>query len=199
MWALATALVGFTAGRDAARERLGGHGGHLDAKIDAVDERARDAAAVAGDSIRRAMTAAARVAQPAAGTGIHRGDELEVSGKRALPRGARDMDHGGLERLAQHLEHAAIPLRQFVEKQHTVMRERDLARPRIAAAADERHRTRRMVRRAVGTYSPGRSARTARRVRRSRRPRAPLLRTARAVARAGAAPASTSPFPAVRS
>ena len=35
---------------------------------------------------------------------------------------------------------AAAELRQFVEEQHAVVRQRDLARARIAAAADQRHR-----------------------------------------------------------
>ena len=60
----------------------------------------------------------------------------------------------GLERLAQHLEHAPIPFRQLVEEQHAVMRERDLAGARIAAAADERDAARRVMRRAKRALAP---------------------------------------------
>ena len=54
-------------------------------------------------------------------------------------RSARE--HGDaalLERLTQHLEHAAIEFRHLVEEQHAVVRQADLARPRRAAAADQR-------------------------------------------------------------
>ena len=181
------------------RERVRRQRRHLDAEIDAVDERPRDAAAIAGDSVRRAMAAAARMAEPAAGAGIHRGDELELGGKRALPRRARDVDHAGLERLAQHFEHAAIPFGQLVEEQHAVMRERDLAGPRIAAAADERHGARRVMRRAKRAHAPARRREAAGERRDRRDVRAPRLRTAAAAARAGAARASTCRCPAGRS
>ena len=46
-------------------------------------------------------------------------------------RAARDSTMWpALERLAQHLEHVAVELRQLVEEQHAVVRQRDLARPR---------------------------------------------------------------------
>jgi hypothetical protein len=44
--------------------------------------------------------------------------------------GARDRHLAGLQRLAQRVEHLRRELGQLVEEQHTVMRERDLARPR---------------------------------------------------------------------
>ncbi len=43
--------------------------------------------------------------------------------------GARDRDLAGLERLAQRVERLRLEFRQFVEEQHAVVRERDLARP----------------------------------------------------------------------
>jgi hypothetical protein len=60
------------------------------------------------------------------------------------------------EGFAQHLEHAAVPLRQFVEEQHACMRERDLARPRLRTAADQRDAARGVVRRAVRRLAPAR-------------------------------------------
>ena len=55
--------------------------------------------------------------------------------------GARDRDLAGFERLAQRVEHLRGEFRQLVEEQHAVMRERNFARPRAQAAADQsRHR-----------------------------------------------------------
>ena len=72
-----------------------------------------------------------------AGTGIHRGDQLEARRIFHLQRGARDRHHAAFERLAQALEHAAIELGQFIEKQHAAMRETHLAGPRLRTAADD--------------------------------------------------------------
>ena len=97
-----------------------------------------DAAAVARDALGRAAAAAAAVAAMPAGTGVHRRDQLEARRELRLARGARDRHAPGFERLAQHLEHVAVELRQLVEEQHAVVRERDLARARQRAAADQR-------------------------------------------------------------
>ncbi len=88
------------------------------------------------------------------GTGIHRGHELEARGELRLARRPRNHDVPGFERLAQHFEHAAVELRQLVEEQHAVVRERDLARPRVAAATDECDPGGGVMRRAERTTSP---------------------------------------------
>ena len=67
-------------------------------------------------------------------TPIHRRHKLKFRGKDTLPRGARNMNDAGFERLAQHLEYASISFWQFIEEQHAKVRKRDLARPRVAAA-----------------------------------------------------------------
>ena len=105
--------------RISERERLRQDRGDAYTQVDAIEQRSRDAQPIARDAVLRAMTASAGVSQPSAGTGIHRGHELELRGKRALPRSARDVDHAGLERLPQCLEHAALPLGKFVQEQHT--------------------------------------------------------------------------------
>src|SRR5438105_734 len=94
------------------------------------------------------------MAEVAARTWIHRGDELKAGRKRRLARGTRDMYFSRLERLAKDLEHLAIPFRKLVEKQNAMMGERDLARPRIASAADQRHRGRRVMRRPIRPAAP---------------------------------------------
>ena len=62
--------------------------------------------------------------------------------------GAGDRDFAGLERLAQRFERLRLEFRQLVEKQHALMGERDFARPRAHAAADQRRHAGGMVRRA---------------------------------------------------
>ncbi|MNT50589.1 hypothetical protein D3C72_1875150 [compost metagenome] len=74
----------------------------------------------------------------AARAGVHRRDELEAGGEVGVAGGAGDGDAAGFQRLAQDFQHSAVELRQFVEEQHAVVRQRDLARARVAAAADHR-------------------------------------------------------------
>ena len=134
---------------------------HLDLQVDAVEQRPGDARAVARNLVRRAAAAAVGVAEITAGAGIHRRDQLEARREIRLARGARDGDAPGLERLAQHLEHAALELRQLVQEQHAVVRERNLARPRIAAAAHQRHAGGGVMRRAERAPLPARTSKPA--------------------------------------
>src|SRR5258708_3359689 len=73
--------------------------GHLDLQVDAVEQGARDARAVARDG-RGAATAAARVvAGITARARVHRGEELEPRREIRLARSARDGDAARLHRL----------------------------------------------------------------------------------------------------
>ena len=103
------------------------------------------------DLRRSARAPAARIAGPSARTRVHRADERELRRERHRSRGARDHDATVLERLAQRVEDMARDLLQLVEKQHAVMREAHFAGARLAAAADEAGRRKRMVRRAERT------------------------------------------------
>ncbi len=60
--------------------------------------------------------------------------------------GPRDHRLSALERLAQRVENLRVELRQLVEKEHAEMGERDFARARPRAAADESRHARRMMR-----------------------------------------------------
>ncbi|MHC2672044.1 hypothetical protein ACVI1J_004207 [Bradyrhizobium diazoefficiens] len=62
--------------------------------------------------------------------------------------GAGHRDLAVLQRLAQRIQHARIELRQLVEEQHALMRERDLAGLGVHAAAGERGHAGGMMRRA---------------------------------------------------
>ena len=60
--------------------------------------------------------------------------------------GARDRHLAGLDRLAQAIQHLGLELRQFVEKQDAIVRERNLPRLGVHAAADQRRHRGGMVR-----------------------------------------------------
>src|SRR5690606_33750718 len=99
-------------------------------QVDPVQQRARDPRTIAADHVRAAVAAAGGVAGPAAGAGVHRGDELEPRRELALPSGPRDRDRARLQRLPQHLQRVAAPLGQLVQEQYPVVGQRDLARAR---------------------------------------------------------------------
>ena len=112
---------------------------HLHVHVDAVQQRTRDAPAIARNLVRRAMAATATVTQITAGTGIHGRHQLEARGKLRTVGRPGDQDASGLQRLPEHLQHPSVELRQFVQKQHPQMGQRDLPRPRIASPAHQGH------------------------------------------------------------
>src|SRR5712691_8518967 len=121
------------------------HGGHLDLDIDTIEERPRKLVTVAYHLIGRAAAFTAEMSQVSAGTGVHCADQLESRGILGLARGARNGDAAGLERFAQRFEHLPVELRQLVQKQHAVVRQRYFAGARIAASADQRDAGSRVV------------------------------------------------------
>src|SRR3989338_2450729 len=86
-----------------------------------------------------ATTAVTAVAKIAAGTGIHGGDELKVRRKFGLMRSPRDNDFTGFERLSEHFQDPAVEFRQFIQEQHAVMGQGNLAGGGMTAAADQRN------------------------------------------------------------
>ena len=66
-------------------------------------------------------------AVPAAFAGIHRGNELKPCRIRHLTGDTRDGNSAVFKRLAQGFEHIAAEFWKFIQKQHTAVRERDLA------------------------------------------------------------------------
>jgi hypothetical protein len=108
---------------------------YLDVQIETVEQRPREARAVVLDTMRRAMAPVRAVAAEPTRAGIHGGDELELGREGHLFVDARDPRDACFERLAQRFESDARKLWQLVEKEHALMSEGDLARPRPAAAA----------------------------------------------------------------
>src|SRR5262245_51736644 len=83
----------------------------------------------------------------AAAAGIHRRDKLEPRRVDDAVVRPGDRDFAGFERLPQAIQNLRLEFRQFVEKQNTMMGERNLAGPRVRAAAHQRrHRSRMMWR-----------------------------------------------------
>src|ERR1044072_7288901 len=106
-------------------------------KVDAIEQWAGKPGAIPLDVVLRANAHARGIASEAARARVHRRDEHEASGVRDRCLRARDDDATVLERLTQGFERVTRKLEQLVEKQHALMRETDLARPRRRAAADE--------------------------------------------------------------
>ena len=94
-----------------------------------------------------ALAGVAGLVGRAAAARIHGRDELEPRRIDDPMVGARDGDLARLDRLAQAVESLRLELGQFVQEQNAVVGERNLAGPRMGAAADERRHRGRMVRR----------------------------------------------------
>jgi hypothetical protein len=145
-----------SARRGRRREHVGRHRRHFDLQVDAVEQRAAQPASVASDLVRRAAAGRPRIAEVAAGAGVHRRHELEAGRKVGPGAGARDGEPAGLERLPQCLEGGARELRKLVEEEHPVVRQRGLPGAWRRAAADERGRRGAVVRRPERAKAPAR-------------------------------------------
>ena len=74
-------------------------------------------------------------AQSRTGRGSSPPTSMKRAGKTAVRAARAIVTRALFERLAQHLERAPAELRHLVEEQHAVVREADLARPRLRSAA----------------------------------------------------------------
>jgi hypothetical protein len=131
-----------------------GDGQHLDVQVDAVEQRAAELALVAQHLVGRAAAGLAGRTQVSAGARIHGRDELEARREFGAARRAGDGDGAALQRLAQRLQRGARELRELVEEQHAVVRQRDLARPRRRSAAHQGDGAGGVVRAAGGPTHP---------------------------------------------
>jgi hypothetical protein len=110
-----------------------GHGRNLDPQVEAVHQRAGNAAQVVLAADRSAAAGAVRVGQIAAFAGVGGGDQQEPAGIADMGIGAGDHDRAGLDRLAQRVEHGAGKFGEFVEEEDAVVGKADLARLRAPA------------------------------------------------------------------
>src|SRR5436309_1470042 len=120
-------------------------------QVDAIEKRTREARAILLDFALGATTNDGRMAEIRARTGIHRRDEREARGIRDDGRRTRDHDASVFQWLAQRLEGVTWEFEQLVEKEHAMVRQTHLARPRRAPTADESRGRDGVVRRAKGT------------------------------------------------
>jgi hypothetical protein len=95
----------------------------------------------------------------AAAARVHRRDELKPGRIDDAVVGPCDRDFAGFERLAQAVQNLRLEFRQFVEKQNTMMRQRDFTWPRPCSTADKRRHRGRMMRCAEGPSIGERAAR----------------------------------------
>ena len=130
-------------------------------QVHPVKQGAGQFVAIAVDGGGCAAAASARMAQIAARTRIHGRDQLEAGGKTHVAVHAGNVHFAALQWLAQVFQHLAVEFRQFVQKQDTTMRQRDLARTRITAASDQGGSRGVVMRRTVGALAELVSTKTA--------------------------------------
>ena len=104
--------------------------------------------------IGRAATGPLRRAQVAAGARVHRADQLKPGGKLRAPRRPRNGDRAVFQGLAQRLQRGPGELGQLIEEQHTMVRQRNLARSRRRATPHQRHGAGSVVRAGGGALGP---------------------------------------------
>jgi hypothetical protein len=131
---------------DTVDNRADGDRWNIDDEVDAIAKGTREPALIPGDLHRRASARPPIVAGESARAWVHRPDEDEPRREDSGSRRARDRHVSFFERLPKNLEHPSVKLRHFVHEEHTVMGQRDFARPRDGPAADERHGRNRVVR-----------------------------------------------------
>jgi len=130
-----------------------GHRRHFDMQVDAVDQRAGNPRLIVGGAAGVGPAAAGKAgfAGAAAAARIHCPDQHEPRRIGDAMIGAGNGNLAGFQRLAQRVERLRLEFRQLVEEQHAVVRERDFARPRVQAAADQRRHAGGMMRGAERT------------------------------------------------
>ena len=141
---------GTALGRGGGVKLIEGNGVHLDAEVDAVEQRAGHPAAVLPHRAGRAGAGAGGVAVVAALAGIHGGYQLEPAGVGGAASGAADRDLAVFQRLAEHFEALAGKLRQLVQKQDAAVGQTAFAGAEVRSAASQRSGTGRVMRAAEG-------------------------------------------------
>ncbi len=137
------------------QQRVRRNGADFDLNVDAVEQGAGDTPLIPRHLVGRTAAGPGGMPQIAAGTGIHRRDELKPRRKLGLPRRAGNMNTPGLQWFAQALQHGAVKFGEFVEEKNILRGQTDFAGPDGSrAAAHQRHRRRGVVRAAHKTAPP---------------------------------------------
>ena len=121
---------------------------HLDAQVDAVEQRSGDPRLVLRHAarVRPAPAGVARFESLAAAARVHRRDQLEARRVGDPVVGPGDHHRPGFHRLAQAVEHLRGEFGQLVQEQHPAMGEGDLPGPGAEPATHERRHRGGMVR-----------------------------------------------------
>ena len=121
------------------------HDFHL--QIDTIEQRPRNTTEILPNLPRSTCTLFSRMVVIATRARIHGCDKHESGRIVHMVLGSRNRDMPIFQWLTHHLQHLSAEFRKLIEKQHTVMSQRDLTRHRIAAATYERYRRYRVMRR----------------------------------------------------
>src|ERR1700678_4437046 len=122
--------------------------GHLDVQINAVEQRAGDAAEIVLDFAGRTAGFARHFA---VGGGIHGGDQHKLGRESDGAGGAGNGDVAFLDGLAHGFEDAALEFGQFIQEEDAVMGAGNLSGGGIGGAAEQAGVAGRMVGSAKGT------------------------------------------------
>ena len=180
------------------------HSGHLNMNIDPVQQRPTHLRHIPLNHRRRADTLPRFIVEIPTRTGIHRRRQHKPRRKAQTHRRPRNRHMPVLQRLSQHLQHIPRKLRQLIQKKQTIVRQRNLARPRHHASANQPGVGNRMV------WRPERPmrhqpllriqhARDRMNLRRSPAPPQTVAKGAEMRQRQRASPASSCPTPAAQS
>jgi hypothetical protein len=113
---------------------------HLHMEVDSVEQRSRNAVAIALDLERGAAAFVPWVAEVTTGTRIHRRQQGEASGKGKPAPGADDGKPAFLQRLSQGLERVTLELGKLIQKEDAVVSQADFSGPRYTTTSHHRHR-----------------------------------------------------------
>lgn len=123
----------------------------VDNEVDAIEDGARELAAIGLDLGGGASTGVGWVAKMTARTGVHGGNKHKVGWISGSAAGAGNRDGFVFKRATERLKNGAGKLGKLVEKEDTVMGEGDFTRGGRGTAANNRGGTRGVVWCAEGT------------------------------------------------
>src|SRR5689334_18689742 len=129
------------------------HRRHVDVNVDSIQQWPGDLSHVTLDLRQRTATLARRIIPKTTGARIHRRGQNKRRRKRQRHRCAADRDLLIFKWLPQYFEHAAVKLRQLIEKQYALMGQRDFAGTRQCATTNQSGIANRMMRRSKRTFS----------------------------------------------
>ena len=118
-----------------ARKR---HRCHFNMQINAIQQRATHLAQITLHHTRSTCAFLFRMIKIAARTGVHGGHQHKARWILNTEFTARNSYVAIFQRLTHNFQHRALEFRQFIQKQNTVVRQRNFTRLRVRSSAHER-------------------------------------------------------------